>query len=584
MRAVQELGAACDNDPMCLAFSFWPKGAAWDGNQSYGVLKGGQGVQLSSADTELNPNAAIYFKLQPMGQGGGGEEAGGAAAPVDDDDGGTSTGTIVAAVVGSVAGVALIAGVLLGFVWVRYRRLKAAAVSDVRKAAPGGRASGEDGLGLTPAGSGPLADGSSGGETPVAVVSGAAPGSGQGGLPSAPPSQQGGSAATSSPSKSAPLSGSQPLGPEVELASGAFLVAAAVSGPAGQPHWQQQQGGASPFVGLSPDQLGAAVDEELEVVDVSHSGSSEGSPWRRGAAPQSSPWQLVAAPVPAAGGALAAAVQPAAQPSGSTASGSSSGVPLVVEVQRAVTGASGGGRGDLPASLQKAATARELLDVFAQMYSQRPAVDYAVVAQMLDQDADPHAVEVAEAADAAALQRVDTAALQARSASRSRSPPSTAAGTASMGASPARSETAAQREATIAALVAAAEAHQPAAAAAAAQAAAGAAGGAPGPAPLPGSAALQQEQSLLPGMFNAELSLEPVRPSEWSLQVRRVLGASREGRTAAGCCLELGRKSLHGGARWSPAFAQCFQWKVFVCLSPSPGLTRPCGFAASGHL
>ncbi|KAI7845368.1 hypothetical protein COHA_001075 [Chlorella ohadii] len=266
----QELGAACDNDPMCLAFSFWPKGAAWDGNQSYGVLKGGQGVQLSSADTELNPNAAIYFKLQPMGQGGGGEEAGGAAAPVDDDDGGTSTGTIVAAVVGSVAGVALIAGVLLGFVWVRYRRLKAAAVSDVRKAAPGGRASGEDGLGLTPAGSGPLADGSSGGETPVAVVAGAAPGSGQGGLPSAPPSQQGGSAATSSPSKSAPLSGSQPLGPEVELASGAFLVAAAVSGPAASRTGSSSRAVPRPFAALQQEQslLPGMFNAELSLEPV----------------------------------------------------------------------------------------------------------------------------------------------------------------------------------------------------------------------------------------------------------------------------------------------------------------------------
>ena len=525
---MQELGASCDNDPLCLAFTFWPNGADWASGQPYGVLKGGASVELSTADTELNPNAAIYFKLQrvnPATENGGGEEGGATQAPADADGDGTSTGTIVAAVVGSVAGVAVIAGVLLAFVWVRYRRLKAAAVSDVRKAP--GRASGEEGL--TPAGSGPLADGSSGGETPVAVAA-AAPGSGQGGLPSAPPSQQGGSGVTSSSAKSAPHLGGPPLGTEVELAGGAFLVAAAVGGPAGQ--WQQQQqqpqpqqlGGSSPFMALSPEQLGAPVDEELEVVDViSHSGSSDGSSWRRGAAPQSSPWQLVAAPVPGSGAQLAAqpsGAQLAAQPSGGAVSGSSgvtgssSGAPLVVEVQRAVTGASGS-RADLPASLQQAATARELLEVFARMYSQRPAVDYAVVAQMLDQDADPHAVEAAEAADAAALQRVDTAALQARSSSRSRSPPRTA----SMGASPARSETAAQREATIAALVAAAEAHQPVAAADVPDAAAGAAGGAPGPALLPGSSLLLQRQSLLPGMFNAEPSLEPVRPSEWSLQV-----------------------------------------------------------------
>jgi hypothetical protein len=90
-----------------------------------------------------------------------------------------------------------------------------------------------------------------------------------------------------------------------------------------------------------------------------------------------------------------------------------------VEVQRTAP------RGSLPPSSQLAGNARELLEVFARMYNQRPAVDYAVVAQMLDQEADPGEVEEAEEADEEALRQVDELGAQQRSA-----PPSDASGDA----------------------------------------------------------------------------------------------------------------------------------------------------------
>ena len=53
------------------------------------------------------------------------------------------------------------------------------------------------------------------------------------------------------------------------------------------------------------------------------------------------------------------------------------------------------------------------------MYSQRPAVDYAVVAQMLDEDSDPSAVAAAERSDEEQLLRVDADATRQRLAGSS---------------------------------------------------------------------------------------------------------------------------------------------------------------------
>jgi hypothetical protein len=383
----QALKVACDNDPLCLAFSYYPSGAnfsAWRLDQPYGVLKGGEDVELSSADTELNPTAAIYIKLQPEADDlAGGDVAAGTDGGDGDGDGGGSTTTVVAAVVGSVAGAAVLAASVLLVFYLRGRRGKAA-VADGRK--PGDGSGGGEVELDGELGSGGSAD-DSGGGSPLAP----APGDGT-------PSDVSEGSAGLDAAAAAALAAGKPL---KRTFSPPSVVDASQppSGGSGPPPPQF-----SPYMLLSSHAAVGGYNAAGEMVMLRASGtSSEGSAyavtqdWAAGASPhQPSP--------------------PSPQPLRQHHAG---GEGAAVEVQRTAP------RGSLPPSSQLAGNARELLEVFARMYNQRPAVDYAVVAQMLDQEADPGEVEEAEEADEEALRQVDELGAQQRSA-----PPSDASGDA----------------------------------------------------------------------------------------------------------------------------------------------------------
>ncbi|KAI3430778.1 hypothetical protein D9Q98_009190 [Chlorella vulgaris] len=375
--SAQDLKTACDMDPKCMAFSFYPSGSAvWVTSEPFGVLKGGEGVQLTSADTELNPTAAIYFKLPQT------EDEAAEAPPPGSDGGDGNNTTVIAAVLGSVVGAALVAGAVLLVFYLRSRKVKGL-VADDQKDGPaeaGHEAHVTAGSGL----GGGLDDGS---------IELALSGPGSGGSP------LGGSGSTGGES-----------GSSAGSPANSHLMAAGVAA-AGYTHLDRT---------FSP----------LSVVDAASQLASGGS----ANPPEFSPFML----------ANPAALAAAARSRGSSSS-SAYGLhqqqqqqhqqqhqqhqdAMVVEVQRASPaggglglggGSGGGGRGGLPTSMSGAGNARELLEVFARMYNQRPAVDYDVVAQMLDQDTDPRAVAEAESADEEQLRHIDFVAAQHRSASLS---------------------------------------------------------------------------------------------------------------------------------------------------------------------
>ncbi|KAL4436406.1 hypothetical protein ABPG77_009968 [Micractinium sp. CCAP 211/92] len=384
----EELGTACDADPLCLAFSYYPKGSPRFPDTPFGVLKGGEDVSITSADTELNPNAAIYIKLPPA------DASGGLAAA---DEGGGSNTVVIAAVVGSVVGTAALAAAVLGFVYVRYRRLKAS-VADDRKP-PG-----------------------------VAI-------------------------------------------PEGE--NGEICLAA-----------------------MHDDELGSGGSGP--VLDLSSAGG--GSPMANGGG---------------SGGEQSAAGSYSSHDGGSAAVGAStaSAAGASHRSPAAYSGASGASGGHSWGAHNAAAgTARELLEVFARMYSQRPAVDYAVVAEMLDQDADPRAVAAAESADEERLRRIDAAAAAVR-VSRSPSAPASGSGGGSSVPAP---------DAQLVAMYAAAAAQLQQQQQQQQEAAVLPQGPVQGPAAVPGSAQLDQEQSLLPGMASPGGGSSLLPPAAWALQPEEV--------------------------------------------------------------
>jgi hypothetical protein len=328
-------------DPKCMAFSFYPSGSAvWVTSEAFGVLKGGEGVQLTSADTELNPTAAIYFKL-PQSE----DEAAEAPPPGSDGGDGNNT-TVIAAVVGSVVGAALVAGAVLLVFYLRSRKVKGL-VADDQKDGPaeaGHEAHVTAGSGL----GGGLDDGS---------IELALSGPGSGGSP------LGGSGSTGGES-----------GSSTGSPANSHLMSAAGVAAAGHTH------------------MGRTYSPPSVVDAASQPASGASAP-----PPEFSPFML----------ANPAALAAAARSRGSSSS-SAYGLhqqqqhqhqqqhqqhqdAMVVEVQRASPaggglglggGSSGGGRGGLPTSMSGAGNARELLEVFARMYNQRPAVDYDVVAQV----------------------------------------------------------------------------------------------------------------------------------------------------------------------------------------------------------
>ncbi len=485
------------------------------------MLKGGEDVSITSADTELNPNAAIYIKLPPA------DASGGLAAA---DEGGGSNTVVIAAVVGSVVGTAALAAAVLGFVYVRYRRLKAS-VADDRKppgvAIPEGEngeiclaAMHDDELGS--GGSGPVLDlSSAGGGSPMAN------GGGSGGEQSAAgsySSHDGGSAAVGASTASA--AGASHRSPAAY--SGA-------SGASGSHSWGAHNaavvGAYSGYAANGAAQQGTSRAFTSASRSSSSGGSSSQAAWeaaqyqalrlhqQQAQQPQQPQQQYqFAGPMY---GPHDVQVQVLALPPQQTQHAQQTQqqqqqqqhylqpqaeLPVVVEVARAAEPLSST-RGELPPSLQ-AGTARELLEVFARMYSQRPAVDYAVVAEMLDQDADPRAVAAAESADEERLRRIDTAAAAVR-VSRSPSAPASGSGGGSSVPAP---------DAQLVAMYAAAAAQlqqqqQQQEAAVLRQ------GPVQGPAAVPGSAQLDQEQSLLPGMASPGGGSSLLPPAAWALQV-----------------------------------------------------------------
>ncbi|PSC71778.1 serine threonine-kinase [Micractinium conductrix] len=465
--SAQEVSVACNADPLCLAFTWYPSGAASRPQNPLGVLKGGGNVQLSSNDTELNPYAAIYIKLQPYGASASG-------------DGGGGPTTVVIAVVASVVGVAAVAMAVLAVFDVRYRRLKASVADGRAKPAADGDSPGDDGEG---SGDTPGLDlSSAGGASSLAAAGGHSPA---------------GSYSSQCEDEAAlGRSGSPPLAMAASSGSG--------SGCGVPP-------GYTPFMLLSPHHMAphTGANVEVAVVDVSRS-SSGGSR----AAPAADGW--AAAPNGSWG---AAAAGDGWEASRASPAAGAAALPLVVEVARTVGNPTSCGRGELPPSLQQAGTARELLEVFARMYSQRPAVDYAVVAQMLDQDADPGDVSAAERADEEALRRADAAAAQRRAASRT--PSAQLSGSSGPPSGPRSQLHAATLHAALQQQQQALQQQQQQGSYALPPAGAEA-GAVQGLAALPGSAQLEQEQSLLPGMAGSEAASSMLPPSEWSLQPEEV--------------------------------------------------------------
>lgn len=522
--SAQVLGAACNADPLCLAFSFYPKGSPMFPDSPYGVLKGGENVALSSANTELNPNAAIYIKLQPVSTTGSGSGGGGSSNKT----------VVIVAVVAAVVGTAVVATGVLAFVYMRYRRLKAS-VADDRKPARLAEEGDVDAQGdpddeLGSGASGPVPDlSSAGGASPVVA-------SGQVGGGSAAGSFRSGDGDSSSRLEAAAAAVA------VYSSGGGSRTAAAQAAAAGpysinlSSGWGAASGAPnvpSPFVLYTPHIVapgaGAGATPDASAVHASRTSSGGSGTQAAAAMWQVQQQQQSGMPQQAPADELAQIfevqlVQHSQQQHSQHSQqqqqhnwqqhqqymqqlhSGSDALPVVVEVQRAMQPASGG-RSELPPSLQQAGTARELLEVFARMYSQRPAVDYAVVAEMLDQDADPKAVSAAESADEEQLRRVDAAAAAARVTSRAASAPNSGS------SSSAQLADALQQQF---------QQHFPQQ-----QAGGGVGAGAPpggalqGPAARPGSAQLDQEQSLLPGMTSPDSSM--FLPNvNWTLQPEEV--------------------------------------------------------------
>ena len=109
--SADDVGAACNSDPECQGFVFFPQGINFDGTGPVGVLKKKDDGVISRADTEVDPTAATYIKRSLAEEDSSSEDSGNGS-------------TITIAVVASVGGVILIAGIAGSILYVRrYRQL-----------------------------------------------------------------------------------------------------------------------------------------------------------------------------------------------------------------------------------------------------------------------------------------------------------------------------------------------------------------------------------------------------------------------------------------------------------------------------
>lgn len=111
------IASVCNRDPACLAFSYMPLGILSQNiSTPVGYLKTRKDGIISSNFTELNPTSAVYIKLSTLAQ------------PLVNDAVNKQNSKLrvtIAAVVGSVVGIVLIAALVGGFAYLRqYRKMK----------------------------------------------------------------------------------------------------------------------------------------------------------------------------------------------------------------------------------------------------------------------------------------------------------------------------------------------------------------------------------------------------------------------------------------------------------------------------
>ena len=108
-----DIAAACNSDAECEGFVYFPEGINFDGSGPVGVLKRTGKGTIARSDTVVDPTAATYIKksLSRSNSEGSGSSSSGS--------------TVTIAVVASIGGILIIAGIIGSILYVRrYRQMK----------------------------------------------------------------------------------------------------------------------------------------------------------------------------------------------------------------------------------------------------------------------------------------------------------------------------------------------------------------------------------------------------------------------------------------------------------------------------
>lgn len=108
----------CNAKPACQGFVYWPEGIFRNTTAPECVLKSASGRQLTQADTHLNPMSASYLKSLELANSTSSPD------PDNSSEASSGTSTVVIAVVASIVGAFLIAGIIGMVLYIRrYKKM-----------------------------------------------------------------------------------------------------------------------------------------------------------------------------------------------------------------------------------------------------------------------------------------------------------------------------------------------------------------------------------------------------------------------------------------------------------------------------